>query len=160
MEADFTQSLNRASELRILLNKASHAYYVLDSPLMEDSVYDSLYRELLEIESQNPNLITEDSPSQRLGGKPSKGFNSIKHRLPLLSLDNAFNLKELADWHTKIQLFCNFYKYHLVVLRNHISLFFHSTFFLKLELIFYYHIVILNFLPFLIQNANKNWRMV
>ncbi len=93
----------RALELRNLLNKANHAYYILDSPFIEDAVYDRLYRELLEIEAQNPLLVTPDSPSQRLGGKPSKGFKSVKHRIPLQSLENAFNFNELEAWHSKIQ---------------------------------------------------------
>ena len=98
-----TQPSERAAELRKLLNKAGHAYYVLDSPLMEDSVYDSLYKELLELERKWPTLITADSPSQRLGGLPSKGFQSIKHRIPLLSLDNAFNVPELKAWHSRFE---------------------------------------------------------
>ena len=85
----------RASELRNLLNKANHAYFTLDSPFLEDAIYDRLYRELLEIEAKDPSLITLDSPSQRLGGKPSKGFKSVKHRIPLQSLENAFNFNEL-----------------------------------------------------------------
>ena len=58
----------RLQELRTLLNAAAHAYYVLDAPQMEDAVYDRLYRELLELEEQFPELITPDSPSQRVGG--------------------------------------------------------------------------------------------
>ncbi len=92
----------RASELRNLLNKACHAYYVLDSPLMEDTVYDRLYRELLDIEGKDSSLITADSPSQRLGGSPSKGFESVTHRIPLLSLDNAFTFQELKAWHSRV----------------------------------------------------------
>jgi len=60
----------RLQELRTLLNAAAHAYYVLDAPQMEDAVYDRLYRELLELEEQFPELITPDSPSQRVGGAP------------------------------------------------------------------------------------------
>ncbi|WP_269622016.1 NAD-dependent DNA ligase LigA [Prochlorococcus marinus] len=93
----------RVLELRKVLNKANHAYYVLDAPLMEDAVFDRLYRELLEIEKHDPSLITQDSPSQRLGGKPSKGFQSVKHRIPLQSLENAFNLDELENWYLKIK---------------------------------------------------------
>ncbi len=96
-----SQLYERAEELRSFLNKANHAYYVLDSPLMEDVVYDKLYRELIDLEKQNPDLITPDSPTQRLGGKPAQGFKSIKHRVPLLSLDNAFNLEELMAWYQR-----------------------------------------------------------
>ncbi|KGG14543.1 MULTISPECIES: NAD-dependent DNA ligase LigA [unclassified Prochlorococcus] len=93
----------RTAELRSLLNKANHAYFVLDSPFIEDAVYDRLYRELIELEKQYPALITHDSPSQRLGERVSIGFKSIKHRIPLQSLENAFNLEELKNWHAKLQ---------------------------------------------------------
>ena len=92
-----------AKELRALLNKANHSYYVLDSPEIADSIYDQLYRELIEIENIHPSLITPDSPSQRLGGIPSKGFKKIDHNTPLLSLDNAFNVNELKTWYTRIR---------------------------------------------------------
>ena len=100
--ASIAQPHERAAELRKLLNQAGHAYYVLDSPIMEDSIYDNLYKELLELERKYPNLITPDSPSQRLGGLPSKGFTSIQHRIPLLSLDNAFNVPELKAWSSRV----------------------------------------------------------
>ena len=102
MNSNFNQYSERAQELRALLNKANHSYYVLDSPEIADSVYDQLYRELIEIENSNPSLIKADSPSQRLGGIPSKGFKSIDHYIPLLSLDNAFNIDELEAWYSKV----------------------------------------------------------
>jgi DNA ligase (NAD+) len=88
----------RSEELRELLQKASYAYYVLDNPMMEDSVYDRLYRELQDIESQHPDLVTTDSPTQRVGEKPARQFNSIQHNVPLYSLENAFNVEELKSW--------------------------------------------------------------
>ena len=102
MNSFSSETSNRAKELRNLLNEANHAYYILDAPVMEDSVYDQLYRELITLEENNPSLIIADSPSQRIGGTPSQGFSSIKHRIPLLSLDNAFNQKELDEWHSRI----------------------------------------------------------
>ncbi|MFZ9271265.1 MAG: DNA ligase LigA-related protein, partial [Prochlorococcaceae cyanobacterium] len=63
----------RAAELRQLLNTAAHAYYVLDAPVMEDPVYDRLYRELLELEASHPELRSADSPTQRVGGAPAAG---------------------------------------------------------------------------------------
>ncbi len=102
MNSNFDQHSERAKELRALLNKANHSYYVLDAPEIADAVYDQLYRELIEIENTHPALITDDSPSQRLGGIPSKGFKNIDHTIPLLSLDNAFNVNELASWYTKV----------------------------------------------------------
>merc|ERR1712167_263252 len=76
--------------------------YVLDSPEIDDAVYDQLYRELIEIGNIHPSLITDDSPSQRLGGIPSKGFKNVEHNIPLLSLDNAFNVNEVEAWYGRI----------------------------------------------------------
>ena len=92
----------RAEELRRLLNRAAHAYYVLDSPEMEDSIYDQLYRELLDLELQDSSIVTTDSPTQRVGGRPAEGFSSVRHRIPLLSLDNAFNHDDLHSWYGRL----------------------------------------------------------
>jgi DNA ligase (NAD+) len=92
----------RASELRDLLNRAAHAYYVLDAPVMEDPVYDRLYRELLDLENADASLISADSPTQRVGGAPAAGFSSVRHRIGLLSLDNAFNTDELEAWYGRL----------------------------------------------------------
>ena len=92
----------RLTELKTLLNRAAHAYYVLDDPQMEDAVYDRLYRELLELEEQYPEQITPDSPSQRVGGAPSDGFSSVEHRISMLSLDNAFSDEEIERWHRRL----------------------------------------------------------
>jgi DNA ligase (NAD+) len=92
----------RAEELRRLLNRAAHAYYVLDAPEMEDPVYDRLYRELLELEAAQPELISPDSPTQRVGGTPAEGFQSVQHRIGLLSLDNAFSTDELEAWYGRL----------------------------------------------------------
>ena len=92
----------RAAELRQLLNRAAHAYYVLDAPVLEDAVYDRLYRELLELESTHPALLSLDSPSQRVGGRPAAGFSSVRHRISLLSLDNAFSMAELEAWYGRL----------------------------------------------------------
>ncbi|QNI65988.1 NAD-dependent DNA ligase LigA [Synechococcus sp. A15-44] len=92
----------RAAELRQLLNRAGHAYYVLDAPVMEDAVYDHLYRELLELEQNHPDLQRSDSPTQRVGGAPAEGFSSVEHRVGMLSLDNAFNRDDLQAWHERL----------------------------------------------------------
>ena len=92
----------RAEELRRLLNRAAHAYYVLDAPVMEDPVYDRLYRELVALEEADPELIRPDSPTRRVGGAPAEGFTSVAHRIPLLSLDNAFSHDELDVWYTRL----------------------------------------------------------
>ena len=103
MNSNLNQHSERAKELRALLNKAKYSYYVLDSPEIDDAVYDQLYRELIEIENIHPSLITDDSPSQRLGGIPSKGFKNVEHNIPLLSLDNAFNVDELEAWYARVK---------------------------------------------------------
>ncbi|WP_353929713.1 NAD-dependent DNA ligase LigA [Okeanomitos corallinicola TIOX110] len=94
-----TQSeAKRIEELRRLLQQASYAYYVLDNPMMEDTVYDRLYRELQELETQHPELITPDSPTQRVGERPTTHFTTVRHNIPLYSLENAFNIEELQTW--------------------------------------------------------------
>ncbi|MBW4503834.1 MAG: NAD-dependent DNA ligase LigA [Scytonema hyalinum WJT4-NPBG1] len=103
MEIDLVQATNteakqRVQELRQLLQKASYAYYVLDSPIMEDAVYDRLYRELQQLENQYAELVTPDSPTQRVGERPATQFISVRHNIPLYSLENAFNIEELKAW--------------------------------------------------------------
>ena len=88
----------RIEELRRLLQQAGYAYYVLDAPIMEDTVYDRLYRELQELETKYPQLITPDSPTQRVGERPATHFTSVRHNIPLYSLENAFNIEELQGW--------------------------------------------------------------
>jgi DNA ligase (NAD+) len=91
---------DRIAQLRQQLQTASYAYYVLDQPIMEDAVYDRLYRELQDIETAHPELITPDSPTQRVGDKLSAQSTAVAHRIPLYSLENAFDLAELAAWQT------------------------------------------------------------
>ncbi|GAB1544673.1 NAD-dependent DNA ligase LigA [Scytonema sp. NUACC21] len=98
MEAIESEAKQRVQELRQLLRKASYAYYVLDNPIMEDAVYDRLYRELQQLENQYPELVTPDSPTQRVGEKPATQFTSVRHNIPLYSLENAFNIDELNTW--------------------------------------------------------------
>ncbi|MBD2139217.1 NAD-dependent DNA ligase LigA [Anabaena sp. FACHB-1237] len=95
--------IKRAKELRELLQRASYAYYVLDNPIMEDTVYDRLYRELQDIERKYSELITPDSPTQRVGEKPATHFTSVRHNIPLYSLENAFNITELENWNQRWQ---------------------------------------------------------
>ncbi len=93
----------KVAQLREQLQKAGYAYYVLDDPIMEDGVYDRLYRQLQDLEAEYPQLITSDSPTQRVGDKPAAKFTSVKHNIPLYSLENAFNLEELEKWETRWQ---------------------------------------------------------
>ncbi|MGI0485169.1 NAD-dependent DNA ligase LigA [Pantanalinema rosaneae CENA516] len=92
------ETIQRVVELRQLVQKASYAYYVLDEPIMEDSVYDKLYYELLDLETRYPELITPDSPTQRVGERPASQFTSVRHNIPLYSLENAFGNEDLAKW--------------------------------------------------------------
>ncbi|WP_446379952.1 NAD-dependent DNA ligase LigA [Coleofasciculus sp. E2-BRE-01] len=102
-EGQMTKVKQRVQELRNLLQQASYAYYVRDNPIMEDAVYDQLYRELQDLETQYPELVTPDSPTQRVGEKPASEFSSVRHNIPLYSLENAFNLEELAKWQERWQ---------------------------------------------------------
>lgn len=93
----------RIYDLRQLLHQAAHAYYGLDQPIMEDGVYDRLYRELQTLEAQYPDEITPESPTQRIGAQPADRFTSVPHRIPLYSLENAFSQDELTAWNQRWQ---------------------------------------------------------
>ena len=92
----------RIEQLREQLNHHSYLYYVLDNPEIPDSEYDRLYRELQQLEQQYPELVTSDSPTQRVGEQPLKSFSQVKHRLPMLSLDNVFSEEELQAFIKRI----------------------------------------------------------
>ena len=80
----------RIQKLRDIINYHNHKYYVEDSPEISDYEYDKLYRELEELESQRPDLITPDSPTQRVGGEPLSGFEKVQHNVHMQSLSDAF----------------------------------------------------------------------
>ena len=88
----------RVQELTQILQKASYEYYVLDAPTIEDAVYDRLYHELQDLETRYPELISPDSPTQRVGERPASQFTSVKHNVPLYSLENAFGNDDLTTW--------------------------------------------------------------
>ncbi len=98
VESTLADVKTRIPELRQLLQKASYAYYVLDNPIMDDAVYDRLYRELQDTEAKYPELITPDSPTQRVGERPATQFTTVRHNVPLYSLENAFNIDDLKNW--------------------------------------------------------------
>ena len=89
---------DRARELRELIAHHRKKYYVDDAPEISDAEYDRLERELLEIEQEHPELVAPDSPSRRVGGAPSEAFENVRHRTPLLSLDNVYDQVELRAW--------------------------------------------------------------
>ena len=98
-------SIARAAELRQLLEHHNYLYYVLESPEISDTQFDLLFRELVEIETANPELKTTDSPTQRVGILPISGFTPHKHLVPMLSLDNAFSSDELVQFDERIKRF-------------------------------------------------------
>jgi len=93
----------RVGELRQALELHAYRYYVLEYPEISDSEYDVLFRELQELEEKYPELRTDDSPTLKVGAPPVSGFDSYRHRLPMLSLDNAFSEDELRDFDARIQ---------------------------------------------------------
>lgn len=93
----------RAQYLRGLIREAAHAYYVLDDPCVDDAVYDEWVRELERIEGAHPDLITPDSPTQRVGARPSERFDPHQHAQPMLSLVNARGPDELIGWQRRLQ---------------------------------------------------------
>jgi DNA ligase (NAD+) len=97
-----TDPTARASQLRDILNRASHEYYVLDAPRLSDAEYDRLFRELQDLEAANPRLRTADSPTLRVGAPPQSFLIKHEHLVPMLSLGNAFDDSELAAWQERM----------------------------------------------------------
>ena len=89
-------------QLKDELNQHNHRYYVLDEPTVPDSEYDRSMRRLQEMEQQHPELLSDDSPSQRVGGAALPSFSQVSHAVPMLSLDNAFNEEELEAFDRRI----------------------------------------------------------
>lgn len=92
-------------ELREKITHHNHRYYVLDDPEISDAEYDRLFQRLLELEHQYPDLVTPDSPTQRVGAEPRETFSEVKHRLPMLSLENGFQDKAVRDFEVRIKRF-------------------------------------------------------
>ena len=88
----------RADDLRQVINTHNHSYYLLDDPTISDTEYDRLLQELRGLEEEYPELLTPDSPTQRVGGEPAEGFTQVQHSAPMLSLGNAFNPEDLENW--------------------------------------------------------------
>ena len=96
------KSEKRANELRAVIADYRYRYHVLDDPSITDEIYDSLTRELSKIEKDYPDLITPDSPTQRVGGKALSKFKSVKHQKPMLSLNDVFDVQELEAWEKRM----------------------------------------------------------
>ena len=95
--------MNRIEELRQILSDANHKYYVLDTPEMSDFEYDALMRELINFEEENPELITPDSPTQRVGGQALPEFETVRHEVAMESLNDVFSKEELFDFDRKVR---------------------------------------------------------
>ncbi|MCK5653716.1 MAG: NAD-dependent DNA ligase LigA [Dehalococcoidia bacterium] len=100
--ADIERAKKRVGKLREQINYHNHRYYVLDSPEISDAEYDALMAELRRLEEEHPELITPESPTQRVGAAPVEAFGVVEHPLPLLSLSNVFSYDELLAWHKRI----------------------------------------------------------
>src|SRR5271155_4425187 len=89
--------------LREEVRHHEHLYHVLDAPELTDAQYDVLVNRLKALEAEHPELVTTDSPTQRVGGKPKAGFVKVAHSRPMLSLDNAYNEAELRAWEERVR---------------------------------------------------------
>lgn len=98
-----TQARARINELREQIVHHAHRYHVLDDPEISDAEYDQLMRELAEVEGQFKELVTSDSPTQRIGAPPSALFTPVEHKSPMWSLDNAFDFEELVAWGNRVE---------------------------------------------------------
>ncbi|MEQ1515999.1 MAG: NAD-dependent DNA ligase LigA, partial [Usitatibacteraceae bacterium] len=96
--AAFEQAKRRVAQLRRELEEHNRNYYVLDRPTIADSEWDKLFHELVALETQFPQLLTPDSPTQRVGGKPLEMFEEVTHRVPMLSLGNAFSDEDIDNF--------------------------------------------------------------
>ena len=92
----------RVEALREKIRHHEHLYFVLDAPQISDQEFDQLTTELKKIEADHPELVTPDSPTQRVGGKPREGFLKASHPSPMLSLDNTYNEEELRAWERRV----------------------------------------------------------
>ena len=93
---------DKIEALREKIRHHEHLYYVLDDPRISDGEFDALMNELKQLESENPQLVTPDSPTQRVGGKPREGFVKVSHSSPMLSLDNTYNEEDLRNWERRV----------------------------------------------------------
>ncbi len=93
----------RIKDLRKLIDYHNYRYYALDQPEIGDAEYDKIFRELVGLENQNPELITPDSPTQRVGFAPIEKFLPFRHEIPLLSLENAMSTQEALDFDRRVR---------------------------------------------------------
>ena len=99
---DSCNTRSRLEQLRERIRWHDYLYHVRDAPEIPDSEFDAMMRELRSVEESHPELVTSDSPTQRVGGAPAEGFTEVAHRRPMLSLGNAFNDEEFVAWHKRV----------------------------------------------------------
>src|SRR5712671_5254600 len=92
----------KIESLREKIRHHEYRYYVLDDPEVSDAEFDRLMNEVKKLEAAHPDLVTPDSPTQRVGGKPREGFVKVAHSIPMLSLDNAYSEEELRNWERRV----------------------------------------------------------
>ena len=95
--------VDRVKRLRVRIEDANRRYYVLDAPTIDDAEYDRLFRELQELEASHPELASPDSPTQRVGAAPAEAFLTVRHRVPMLSIDKATNPAELKEFDNRLR---------------------------------------------------------
>ena len=98
-----SQPQSELAKLREELNRHAYRYYVLDDPEITDAEYDRKFRKLQELEAKFPNLVTPDSPTQRVGAAPVEEFETVTHTIPMVSLDNAFDDGEVRDFDQRLR---------------------------------------------------------
>src|SRR5690242_9772772 len=101
MTADAKLTAKRLKRLRDEIRKHDRLYYDKAAPIISDREYDRLYRELLDLETQFPDLVTLDSPTQRVGGTPLRAFEQVSHLAPMLSLDNTYSEEEVQNFYAR-----------------------------------------------------------
>src|SRR5881227_525422 len=112
---DRIEAEKNVAQLREEIRKHDRLYYQDAAPIISDREYDRLYKELVDYETQFPDLLTPDSPTQRVGGKPLKAFAQIQHRLPMLSLDNTYSEQEVANFYRRITRLLPYEKIPVVI---------------------------------------------
>ena len=100
---DFAEAKKKIEKLKGEILRHDRLYYVLNTPEITDSEYDVIYRKLKDLESAHPALVTPDSPTQRVGGSPAKGFSTVKHIVPMLSMDNTYSAEEIRDFDKRVR---------------------------------------------------------
>ena len=102
---DYEKAKSRIEKLHILINQYRYEYHVLDQSTISDDALDSLKKELFDLEQKYPDLITPDSPTQRIAGEPAEGFQKVEHPGRMISLNDAFSESDMRDWLERLENF-------------------------------------------------------